>query len=141
MQGHRERQPAGPDGAGLGGADEVGVDEVGSEFARHFGDRGGAIFRRAGHVGEIGKMRRLGKSEARGTGEGGDADADAEAREFRGEVERHALGSADLDGRHELEHAQGGVMVRVERREVDGAEPAVADQALERPGGGVTVFQ
>ena len=141
VEGHREREAAGLDGAGFRGADEVGVDEISAEIAREVGDGLGARFGSIWHIGEIGEMPGFGKGEARGPTEGGDADADVLAREFLREIERHALRAADLDGRDDLQDAQRGIVVRVERGEMHGAEAAVADEALHRLAEGMAAFQ
>lgn len=141
VNGHRQRQTARLDFTRFGGPNEMRVDEVCAETLREFQHRVGAGRWIIEHVGEIGEIFRLGKSEPRGTAEGGDTNAHVLAAQFLREIESHALGTTDLDGGHELQDVQRYVVVGVECGQVDGAEASVANESLQSFAERASVFQ
>lgn len=86
VNGHRQRQTARLDFTRFGGPNEMCVDEVCAETLREFQHHVGAGRWIIEHVGEIGEIFRLGKSEPRGTAESGDTNAHVLAVQFLREI-------------------------------------------------------
>jgi hypothetical protein len=101
----------------------MAVDKVRAESSPQASQCGRARSRIPGRPGQVERAVRRGKSLARWPAQDGQARANVAGWKLGHEVERHALRASPVESGDDLQHAQPAVVIHIQRRVVNDAQP------------------